>query len=158
MARRRKKSSPVKRRRRSVGAMGKTGNVVATVAGIAGGAIAAKLLANYAGKMSSTLSPKVIAAAQVALGVFMPKIVKSKIGADLGYGMIAIGGVSLAQSFGVVSGIGAMEDEMEVTLSGTDLLSPINGYGEDYGYSDTMNGTGGSSDLDVISGMDDYSY
>jgi hypothetical protein len=38
------------------------------------------------------------------------------------------------------------------------MLSPISGYGEDFGYSDTMNGTGGSSDLDVISGMDDYSY
>lgn len=158
MARRRKKSSPVKRRRRSVGAVGKAGNVVATVAGIAAGAVAARLIANYAGKMSTSIDPKIIAAGQVALGVFMPKLVKSKIGVDLGHGMIAMGGFSLAQSLGVVSGIGAADDEMEVTLSGTELLSPINGYGEDFGYSDQMNGTNGSSDLDIISGMDDYSY
>ena len=108
--------------------------------------------------MTSSIDPKIIAAGQVALGVFMPKLIKSKIGADLGSGMIAMGGYGLAQSLGVVSGIGAMEDEMEVTLSGTELLSPINGYGEDYGYSDTMNGTNNSSNLDVIAGMDDFDY
>jgi len=155
MARRRKRSAAPKRRRRSVGAVASSKNVLMTVAGIAGGAIAARLIGNYAGKMVS--NPKIISAGQVALGVFFPKLVKGKLGQDLGAGMVAVGGLSLAQSFNVISGIGSYED-MEVTVSGTDMLSPISGYGEDFGYSDTMNGTGGSSDLDVISGMDDYSY
>jgi hypothetical protein len=159
MARRRKRSAaPKRRRRRSVGAVASSKNVLMTVAGIAGGAIAARLIGNYAGKMGGGLNPKIVSAGQVALGIFFPKFVKGKLGQDLGAGMVAVGGLSLAQSFGIISGIGAYEEDMEVTVSGTDMLSPINGYGEDFGFSDTMNGTGGSSDLDVISGMDEYSY
>lgn len=153
MARRRKRAS-VKRRRRSVGAMGRTGSVLATVAGIAGGAIAARFIGNWAGKMGGGVNPKLVSAGQVALGVFFPKIVKGKLGQDLGAGMVAVGGLSLAQNFNVISGIGG--DEMEVTLSGTDQLAPINGYGEDFGFSDTMNGTPSDS-LDIIAGME-YDY
>jgi len=157
MARRRKKmAAPKRRRRRSVGAIGgNAGNIAATVAGIAGGAIAARIIANYAGKMASGTNPKIIAAGQVALGFLFPKLIKGAMGQNIGHGMIAIGGMSLAQSFGIISGIGQMEDEMEVTLSGTDLLSPISGYGEDFGFSDSMSGT---DELQVIAGLDDYDY
>ena len=158
MARRRKKASAPKRRRsRRMGAMGGSKNVLMTVAGIAGGAILARIAGNYAGKMSWGSNQKLVSAGQIALGVFFPKFVKGPIGQNLGAGMVAVGGLSLAQSFNIISGIGET-DQMEVTLSGTDMLSPISGYGEDFGYSDTMNGTGGSADLDVISGMDDYTY
>lgn len=157
MARRRKRSAAPKRRRRSMSGVAGSKNVLMTVAGIAGGAIAARLIGNYAGKMGS-VNPKIISAGQIALGVFFPKFVKGKLGQDLGAGMVAVGGLSLAQNFSVISGIGAYGEDLEVTVSGTDMLSPINGYGEDFGFSDTMNGTGGSSDLDVISGMDEYSY
>ena len=154
MARRRKKAAP-RRRRRSVGAMGKGGNVIATVAGIAGGAIAARFVGNFAGKLGGGLNPKIVSAGQIALGVFFPKLIKGKLGQDLGAGMVAMGGYSLAQNFGVISGIGA--DEMEVTLSGTDMLAPINGYGSDFGYSEGI-GAAASDNLDVIAGMDDYDY
>jgi hypothetical protein len=158
MARRRKRASAPKRRRsRRVGAVAGSKNVLMTVAGIAGGAILARIAGNYAGKMSWGSNPKIVSAGQIALGVFFPKFVKGPIGQNLGAGMVALGGLGLAQSFNLISGIGQSED-MEITLSGTDMLSPINGYGEDFGFSDTMNGTGGSSDLDVISGMDEYSY
>lgn len=159
MARRRKRSAAPKRRRRSMSGVAGSKNVLMTVAGIAGGAIAARLIGNYAGKMGGGLNPKIVAAGQVALGVFFPKLVKGKLGQDLGAGMVGVGGLSLAQSFGIISGIGQMDDEeMEITVSGTDMLSPINGYGDNYGFSDSMNGTGGSSDLDTIAGMDEYSY
>jgi len=157
MARRRKRSAAPKRRRRSMSGVAGSKNVLMTVAGIAGGALAARLIGNYAGKMGN-LSPKIISAGQVALGIFFPKFVKGKLGQDLGAGMVAVGGLSLAQNFNVISGIGNYGEDMEVTVSGTDMLSPINGYGEDFGFSDTMNGTGGSSELDVISGMDEYTY
>lgn len=157
MARRRKKASRPARRRRRVGAVAGSKNVLMTVAGIAGGAILARIAGNYAGKMSWGSNQKLVSAGQIALGVFFPKFVKGPIGQNLGAGMVAVGGLSLAQSFNIIAGIGET-DEMEVTLSGTDMLAPISGYGEDYGYSDTMNGTGGSADLDVISGMDDYTY
>jgi len=156
MARRRKRSAAPKRRRRSMSGVAGSKNVLMTVAGIAGGAIAARLIGNYAGKMGGGLNPKIVAAGQVALGVFFPKLVKGKLGQDLGAGMVGVGGLSLAQSFGIISGIGQMEDDMEITVSGTDMLSPIAGYGN-YGY-DSIEGTGGSSDLDTIAGMDEYSY
>jgi hypothetical protein len=155
MARRRKRASRPVRRRRRVGAVSGSKNVLMTVAGIAGGAILARIAGNYAGKMSWGSNQKLVSAGQLALGVFFPKFVKGKIGQDLGAGMIAVGGLSLAQSFNV---IGAMDDSMQITLSGTDMLAPINGYGSDFGFSDSMSGTGGSADLDTIAGMDEYTY
>lgn len=151
MARRRKRAAAPKRRRRMSG-VGKSSALTA-IAGIAAGAIAARLIGNYAGKMN--VNAKIVSAGQVALGAFFPKLVKGAMGQNLGAGMVAVGGLSLAQSFGIISGIGQIyDDTMEVTLSGTDMLSPISGYGEDFGFSDTMNG---SSDIDVISGME-YDY
>ena len=159
MARRRKRASAPKRRKsRRMGAVAGSKNVLMTVAGIAGGAILARIAGNYAGKMSWGSNPKIVSAGQIALGVFFPKFVKGPIGQNLGAGMVALGGLGLAQSFNLISGIGQMDDDMEITLSGTDELSPINGYGDDFGFSDSMNGTGGSSDLDIIAGMDDYTY
>jgi len=155
MARRRKRASAPKRRKsRRMGAVAGSKNVLMTVAGIAGGAILARIAGNYAGKMSWGSNPKIVSAGQIALGVFFPKFVKGPIGQNLGAGMVALGGLGLAQSFNLISGIGQMDD-MEITLSGTDELAPINGYGEDFGYSE---GIGQSSDsLDVISGME-YDY
>jgi hypothetical protein len=132
--------------------MGKTSSTLTAIAGIAAGAIAARVIGNYASKMG-TVNPKIVSAGQIALGTFFPKFVKGSFGQNLGAGMIAVGGLSLAQNFNVISGIGA-SDDMQITLSGTDLLSPISGYGEDFGFSDTMSG---SSDIDVISGME-YDY
>lgn len=152
MARRKKRSAAPKRRRRMSG-MGKSGSALTAIAGIAAGAIAARLIGNYANKMGS-LNPKIVSAGQIALGAFFPKLVKGSFGQNLGAGMVAVGGLSLAQNFNVISGIGAYDDSMEVTLSGTDMLTPISGYGEDFGFSDTM---AGSDSIDVISGME-YDY
>jgi len=144
MARRRKSvRKPATRRRRRISGM--TGsNVLMTVAGIAGGAVIARIAANMAQKTLS-LDSKIVSAGQIALGIFLPKFIKSQLGKDLGSGMIAVGGMTLAQSLGVVSG---MDDDLEITLAGTDQLDAVNGYGSDFGM-------GGTSDLSVVNGIDE---
>ena len=148
MARRRKAvKRPATRRRRRMSGVSSS-NLLMNIAGVAGGAIIARVVSNMATK-SIALDPKIISAGQIALGAFLPKFIKSQLGSNLGAGMIAVGGLSLAQNLGVISGV---EDTLTMSVNGFNGsadLSAVSGYGSDYGFS-----VNGSSDLSVVSGVD----
>lgn len=102
MARRKKqsrKSSP-RRRRSGMGAIG--GGASMAIYAVAGAA-AAQLLSKV---LPSSMDDKIKAAAPLAVGFFLPKFVKGAAGQGIGAGMVAIGGLKLVQSFGVLNGIG----------------------------------------------------
>lgn len=146
--------TPVRRRARISGVKGS--NVIMQIGGLVGGAILARVANNLILKAKPDLNSKIINIAQIGLGVYLPKMIKSELGKNLGAGMIATGGVGLATSFGVINGIdvvsGVDDDEMmEVQVSGTDDLEVISGYGDDYYGS----GVGEMDDLDEISGLED---
>jgi hypothetical protein len=59
--------------------------------------------------MSDMTKKAISGAAPIIAGYFTPKFIKGDVGAKLGAGMIAVGGLKLVQSAGVLSGIGAMD-------------------------------------------------
>jgi hypothetical protein len=102
----RKKSSRMKKRithhkrKHSMGAV--EGGVMGFV-GVIAGAVAAQFLGKAIDKaLPATMEDKtkklIDGAAPIALGLFMPKIIKSNLGKNLGTGMIAAGGLKLVQS------------------------------------------------------------
>ena len=113
MARRKshaKKRHHTKRRRHS--AMHGIGGSVASAAYIAGGAVLAQVLvqkfvAPMTTGQTSTTQGLINGVVPVALGILTPKFIKGDIGAKLGAGMIAVGGLNLVKTTGLVSGIGA---------------------------------------------------
>lgn len=139
MAKRKKAKRTMRRRSRSVGA-GAT-NIVTTVLGYTAGAV----LARQADKMLPNLSPMVRNAAKVALGVALPKFVKSPLMASVGGGMIAAGGAGLVGTF--LPALGATDEVL--VLSGIDDISEVNGVDEIGGDISEVNG------LDEIGEMDD---
>jgi len=109
MARRKKahkKAAHHRRRRHGMGAMGSTAN---TALYAIAGAAAAQLLGKV---LPATLDDKIKAAAPVAIGFFLPKFVKGPAGQGLSAGMIAVGGLKLVQSFGVLNGIGEIASDV----------------------------------------------
>lgn len=158
--RRRSTRKPIRRtpvRRRRISGVGKS-NTIMQIAGLAGGAILARLANNLILKAKPDLNSKIINAAQIGLGIYLPKMVKSQLGKDLGAGMIAAGGLGLVTSFGVINGIdviSGMENEefIEVSLNGfDDNMQEISGYGDEFGM----------GAIDVVSGVNDldseYTY
>jgi hypothetical protein len=110
MARRKKQ---VKRRstRRRMGAT--KGGLMSALYLVGGAAIAqgvTKLVdkAMASSSMSDMTKKAISGAAPIIAGYFTPKFIKGDVGAKLGAGMIAVGGLKLVQSAGVLSGIGAM--------------------------------------------------
>lgn len=102
-----RKSAPRRRRRMSgIGAVGSTAMSVAYT--IAGG-VAAQLVSKYV----PVANEKIKAAIPVAVGLFLPKFVKGAAGQGLANGMIAVGGIKLVQSFGVLNGIGAVASDSD---------------------------------------------
>jgi hypothetical protein len=84
-----------------VGAMGsQVTNAVYTIAG----AVAAGAVAKF---LPGTMNDKLKAAVPVVVGIMLPKYLKGNIGAGIGAGMVAAGGLKLVQSFGILNGIGA---------------------------------------------------
>lgn len=150
MARRRShKKKHTRRRRHSMsGVGGGMTNVLAMVAG----AVAGRLVQN---KLQDKVNPKLVAAGQIAAGIFLPKFVKNKFVAGIGTGMIVNGGVTLANQFGVVSAISGMVGADEYSLdyvSGTDSLNVIAGdESGDMGYTDQGIMTG-TDNLSVVAG------
>jgi len=84
-----------------VGAMGSqiTGALYTIAGAVAAGAVTKFLPA--------TMNEKLKAAVPVVVGIMLPKYLKGNIGAGIGAGMVATGGLKLVQSFGVLNGIGA---------------------------------------------------
>lgn len=106
-----KKRHHAKRRRSHMAGMSGT---LTNVAYIIGGGIIAQAVskaisgATSSSTMSATTKNLINGAVPVVAGVFTPKFIKGPVGAGLGAGMIAVGGLKIVQSMGVLNGIGAM--------------------------------------------------
>lgn len=123
----RKKGQKKSSRRRRMSGMGS--NVIMQALGLVAGAAAGRIVGSSS-KILPNIDSKIKNAGVVALGVFLPKFVKNPISSSVGAGMIAVGGLGLLQSTGV---IGAIEDSMELPVSvmAGDDLSVIAGYSDD---------------------------
>jgi hypothetical protein len=124
------KKHTTKRRRKMSGGMA---GMLTQAVGLVGGAVAARILTNSS-KILPQIDSKIKDVAVIGLGLYFPKLVKGSIGASVGAGMVAMGGLALVQSTGAV---GAIDDMIPATFMAGDDLSVIAG------------------DLSVISG--DYS-
>jgi hypothetical protein len=147
MARRKKSYKPKRRTTRRSSSMGAVaGNLLTTIGGIAAGAIVAKQL-NKVLKFDA----KILAAGKVALGVALPRFIKSPLMTSVGNGMIAVGATELVGSF--VPMLAGTDDV--VLLSG---LDEIGMYDEMAGV-DVMNGdiseVNGYGDISEVNGLDE---
>lgn len=123
----RKKHHSRKRRSHRRGAMGFVKGIDTTnILGIVGGAV----VAGYLNKLiPATINDKLVAGGKIAVGVLLPKVVKTnpKLMDGIGAGMIAVGSVDLLKSFGVLSGdfdipvINGIDEEMGADVLGADL-------------------------------------
>jgi hypothetical protein len=87
------------------------GGNLTSVLYIAGGAVLAQALGKAVGSaltsstMSATSKNLINGAIPVVAGIFTPKFIKGDVGAKLGAGMIAVGGLKLVQSAGILNGM-----------------------------------------------------
>lgn len=100
-----------------------------SVMGVVVGAVATKLLDKV---IPDTINDKIVSGGKVALGLALPMLSKEgktkNLLSGVGNGMIAVGVVELLNSFGVLNGLGANDDEMlVVSLDGSDDLNVVNG-------------------------------
>lgn len=137
------------RRRRHSRGMSGMGSGMTSIISMVAGAIVGKVIST---KLSDKVNSKILAGGQIAVGYFLPKMVKNKFAAGLGTGMIINGAVTGLQSFGVISAINGMVGADEIsydydTMSGTDELQSIAGYTDEGTFS-------GTADLSTIAAMD----
>lgn len=107
---RRRKAAKKSSRRRRMSGIGKVGGAASSVLYTVAGAAAAQLVGRF---LPAATNDKIKAAVPVAVGLFLPKFVKGAAGQGLAAGMIAVGGLKLVQSFGVLNGIGAMSNDAD---------------------------------------------
>jgi len=107
---RRRKAAKKSSRRRRMSGIGKVGGAASTVLYTVAGAAAAQLVGKF---LPAATNDKIKAAVPVAVGLFLPKFVKGAAGQGLAAGMIAVGGLKLVQSFGVLNGIGAFASDVD---------------------------------------------
>lgn len=107
---RRRKAAKKSSRRRRMSGIGKVGGAATSVLYTVAGAAAAQLVGRF---LPAATNDKIKAAVPVAVGLFLPKFVKGAAGQGLAAGMIAVGGLKLVQSFGVLNGIGAVSNDAE---------------------------------------------
>ena len=107
---RRRKAAKKSPRRRRMSGIGKVGGAASTVLYTVAGAAAAQLVGKF---LPAATNDKIKAAVPVAVGLFLPKFVKGAAGQGLAAGMIAVGGLKLVQSFGVLNGIGAVSSNVD---------------------------------------------
>lgn len=107
---RRRKAAKKSSRRRRMSGIGKVGGAASSVLYTVAGAAAAQLVGRF---LPAATNDKIKAAVPVAVGLFLPKFVKGAAGQGLAAGMIAVGGLKLVQSFGVLNGIGAVSNDAE---------------------------------------------
>jgi hypothetical protein len=107
---RRRKAAKKSSRRRRMSGIGKVGGAASTVLYTVAGAAAAHLVGKF---LPAATNDKIKAAVPVAVGLFLPKFVKGAAGQGLAAGMIAVGGLKLVQSFGVLNGIGAVSSNVD---------------------------------------------
>lgn len=152
MAKRRHHKKRHTSRRRRHSAMSGVGGDMTHVLAMVAGAIAGRMVQN---KFGGT-NPKVVAAGQIAAGIFLPKFIKNKFVAGIGTGMVVNGGVTLASQFGVVSAIAGIGADYSLDyVAGTDNLSILAG---GVGVTDQGIMTGDVDRLSVLAGdMEDMS-
>jgi len=143
MKRRNRKNKPkqrsYKRRSTSMGAV--AGDLLMTVGGIAAGAIVAKQL-NKVLKFDA----KILAAGKIGLGIMLPKLSKSPLTTNVGYGMIAVGATELIGSF--VPALAGTDDVL--LLSGFDDISGL----DEIGAMD-ISEVNGFNDISEVNGLDE---
>ena len=132
MARRKSKAKKTSYRRRRSGMSGMKGTFT-SAAYLIGGGVIAQFVGNMINKAtaSSTMSAGtknlINGAVPIVAGVLTPRFIKGDVGAKLGAGMIAVGGVKILQSTGVLSGVGAMmnpyRNQPVRNIAGTQLAS-----------------------------------
>jgi hypothetical protein len=111
MARRKKSHAKRHHTRRRHSRMSGMGGNLTSVLYIAGGAVLAQALGKAVGTaltsstMSATTKNLINGAIPVVAGIFTPKFIKGDVGAKLGAGMIAVGGLKLVQSAGILNGM-----------------------------------------------------
>jgi len=163
MARRKAHKKRTSRRRRS--SMSGTGSTVTNALAMVTGAVIGRVLST---KLSNKVNPKILAGGQIALGIFLPKMVKNKFAAGIGAGMIVNGGVQALSSFGVISAISGFTDGVKVDYLGDDDFDSISGSADiqeiagidDMGMGLVDEGVmSGSADISIIAGDDeDFDY
>jgi len=133
MARRKshaKKRHTTRRRKHSMSGMGGT---LKSAAYLIGGGVIAQFVGNMINKATATSTMSVgtknliNGAVPIVAGVLTPRFIKGDVGAKLGAGMIAVGGVKILQGTGVLKGVGAMmnpyRNEPVRNIAGTQLAS-----------------------------------
>jgi hypothetical protein len=170
MAKRKKSKKSYSRGRRRSRMSGIGAIDFMNIIAVAGGAVAGGFVNKF---VPSTINDKIVSGGKIALGVALPMLSKDgkmkNILSGVGAGMIAVGSVELLKSFGVLSGLGADDDTISVSLDGIgesvlaesvlaedvltgDDLSVVNGIGEDD--LSVVNGIG-EDDLSVVNGDDE---
>jgi hypothetical protein len=141
----RKKSSKKtthRRKRRRISGVSDAGGMLMKAAGVIAGSIAARELNTLAVGISSSVTPTLSGIGQMAIGYFLPKLVKSPFVADMGLGMIANGGMVLVVSTGIISG---PTDRIAFRVNGVSNLPVI-------GKTGRLPSVNGVSNLPVIGG------
>ena len=148
MARIKKRSvSRRKTRSRRMGAMNK--GFIMDALGLVAGAVAGRILTSSP-KILPNVNAKIKSAGVIAVGLFFPKLIKGEIGKSIGSGMVAVGGLGLLQSTGI---IGAIDNAMDIpvqVMAGDDLSVIAGDDSVMAGYS--------PDNLSVIAGMDEDYY
>ena len=103
---------PVHHRRRRMGGIGAVKGSAMTAVYYVAGAAGAQLVTKF---VPSTWDARIAAGIPVVAGLFLPKLVKGEAGKAIGAGMVAVGGLKLVQSFGVLNGIGAVSANANYT-------------------------------------------
>jgi hypothetical protein len=143
------------RRRRRVSGIGKIdiGGSLTNVAEVGAGYIVARVLSNVALSTGIVTSLPVISGAQIAAGVLLPYVIKSKLGQNLGNGMIALGVGGLAVEMGVISGA---QPVASYRINGTSNLNVIGRAGAPrrrIAGTSNLQAIGGTSNLNVLGGI-----
>jgi hypothetical protein len=97
------------------------GGNIASAAYIAGGAVLAQVLMQKfispmftSATTSATTKGIIDGAAPIVLGILTPKFIKGDVGAKLGAGMIAVGGLNLVKSTGLIGKMAGNYSNMPV--------------------------------------------
>lgn len=102
-------------RKRRMSGIGAKGGIMAAVTTIAG-AVAAQALGKVViDPMTKSMDAKtqtlIDGAAPIAIGLLLPRFIKGETGKNIGNGMIAVGGLKLIQSTGILAGIGDLANQ-----------------------------------------------
>lgn len=116
---------PATRRRRRVSGINQ-GMIMDVVALVGGGILAREANNIIQTTFPGKVSPTIVGAGQIVLGLMLPKFIKNSMAANIGRGMAVMGGTQLAVSMGVISGTG---NRVLHHISGKGNLSAVAGRG-----------------------------